>query len=141
MTLDVDGIVVSDGAAYAAGNQIAAYSRATPGAQRNSMPAQRSWKGVQQDSALVDEDLTGDSDDDACDARRHAAAALGMELGSSTQAPLATVVIGGLIASTVLSLLVVPKLYRVVAKRFGNRLRSRLRIPSTTAELQAVKVR
>ncbi len=67
--------------------------------------------------------------------------ALGIEVGSSTQAPLATVVIGGLIASTVLSLLVVPTLYLVVAKRLGNRFRSRRRIPSTTAELQANQVR
>jgi HAE1 family hydrophobic/amphiphilic exporter-1 len=51
--------------------------------------------------------------------------ALGIEAGSSTQAPLATVVIGGLIASTILSLLVVPTLYAVVARRFGNRFRSR----------------
>jgi hydrophobic/amphiphilic exporter-1 (mainly G- bacteria), HAE1 family len=67
--------------------------------------------------------------------------ALGIEVGSSTQAPLATVVIGGLIASTVLSLLVVPTLYLVVAKRLGNRFRSRRRIPSTTAELQPNQVR
>jgi hydrophobic/amphiphilic exporter-1 (mainly G- bacteria), HAE1 family len=62
--------------------------------------------------------------------------ALGVEAGSSTQAPLATVVIGGLLASTVLSLIVVPTLYLVVAKRFGNRFRSRRSTPSTTAELQ-----
>jgi HAE1 family hydrophobic/amphiphilic exporter-1 len=62
--------------------------------------------------------------------------ALGIEVGSSTQAPLATVVIGGLIASTLLSLVVVPTLYLVVAKRLGNRFRTRRRIPSTTAELQ-----
>ncbi len=67
--------------------------------------------------------------------------ALGIEVGSSTQAPLATVVIGGLIASTVLSLLVVPTLYLLVAKRLGNRFRSRRRIPSTTAELQPNEVR
>ena len=62
--------------------------------------------------------------------------ALGIEVGSSTQAPLATVVIGGLIASTMLSLLVVPTLYLVVANRLGNRFRSRRRIPSTTAALE-----
>ena len=67
--------------------------------------------------------------------------ALGIEVGSSTQAPLATVVIGGLIASTILSLLVVPTLYLVVANRLGNRFRSRRRIPSTTAELQRSQVR
>ena len=67
--------------------------------------------------------------------------ALGIEVGSSTQAPLATVVIGGLIASTVLSLLVVPTLYLVVAKRSGNRFRSRRRVPATTAALQSSEVR
>jgi HAE1 family hydrophobic/amphiphilic exporter-1 len=63
--------------------------------------------------------------------------ALGIEAGSSTQAPLATVVIGGLVASTVLSLVVVPTLYLVVATRLGNRFRSRRRSWST-AELQNV---
>jgi HAE1 family hydrophobic/amphiphilic exporter-1 len=67
--------------------------------------------------------------------------ALGIEVGSSTQAPLATVVIGGLVASTALSLLVVPTLYLVVAKRIGSRFHSRRRIPSTTTELQADQVR
>jgi hydrophobic/amphiphilic exporter-1 (mainly G- bacteria), HAE1 family len=43
--------------------------------------------------------------------------ALGIEAGSSTQAPLGTVVIGGLITSTMLSLLVVPTLYLWVARR------------------------
>ncbi len=41
--------------------------------------------------------------------------ALALEAGSSTQAPLGTVVIGGLISSTILSLLVVPTLYLWVA--------------------------
>ncbi len=49
--------------------------------------------------------------------------ALGIEAGSATQAPLATVVIGGLITSTMLSLLVVPTLYlwavRNVESRFS----------------------
>jgi len=49
--------------------------------------------------------------------------ALGIEAGSSTQAPLGTVVIGGLITSTLLSLLVVPAIYlwtaRNVEPRFG----------------------
>jgi heavy metal efflux system protein len=61
--------------------------------------------------------------------------ALGIEAGSSTQAPLATVVIGGIIASTCLSLLVVPTLYLWIARRFGGRFVSR-RIPSTTADLR-----
>jgi HAE1 family hydrophobic/amphiphilic exporter-1 len=62
--------------------------------------------------------------------------AIGIEAGSSTQAPLATVVIGGLITSTFLSLLVVPTLYLWVARRFGGRFVSRRRVPSTTKELQ-----
>jgi HAE1 family hydrophobic/amphiphilic exporter-1 len=60
--------------------------------------------------------------------------AFGIEVGSSTQAPLATVVIGGLIASTILSLLVVPTLYLVVARRLGNRFRTRRRKSRAAAE-------
>jgi HAE1 family hydrophobic/amphiphilic exporter-1 len=56
--------------------------------------------------------------------------ATGIEAGSSTQAPLATVVIGGLIASTVLSLLVVPTLYMLVVGRYGGKFVSRRTIPS-----------
>jgi TonB family protein len=41
--------------------------------------------------------------------------AMGIEAGSSTQAPLGTVVIGGLMTSTLLSLVVVPTLYLLVA--------------------------
>ena len=62
--------------------------------------------------------------------------AIGIEAGSSTQAPLATVVIGGLIASTFLSLLVVPTLYLLVARRSGGRFRSRRTVPSTTTSLR-----
>ncbi|MBC5805019.1 MAG: efflux RND transporter permease subunit, partial [Candidatus Eremiobacteraeota bacterium] len=51
--------------------------------------------------------------------------ASGIEAGSSTQAPLATVVIGGLIASTFLSLLAVPTLYLWIARRSGGRFVSR----------------
>jgi len=61
--------------------------------------------------------------------------AIGIEAGSSTQAPLATVVIGGLIASTFLSLLVVPTLYLLVARKSGGRFRSRRSVPSTTTSL------
>jgi HAE1 family hydrophobic/amphiphilic exporter-1 len=50
--------------------------------------------------------------------------AIGFEAGSSTQAPLGTVVIGGLLVSTMLTLLVVPTLYLWAAKhiepRFGG---------------------
>jgi HAE1 family hydrophobic/amphiphilic exporter-1 len=50
--------------------------------------------------------------------------ALGIEAGSQTQAPLGTVVVGGLLFSTTLSLIVVPTLYLWVAQhvepRFGG---------------------
>ena len=48
--------------------------------------------------------------------------ALGIEAGSSTQAPLGTVVIGGLAVSTTLSLIVVPTLYLWAAKHIEPRL-------------------
>jgi HAE1 family hydrophobic/amphiphilic exporter-1 len=51
--------------------------------------------------------------------------ALGIESGSSTQAPLGTVVIGGLISSTLLSLLVVPTLYLWVARNIEPRFTSK----------------
>jgi len=51
--------------------------------------------------------------------------ALGIEAGSSTQAPLGTVVIGGLVTSTLLSLLVVPTLYLWTATHVEPRFRSR----------------
>ncbi|MBC5828454.1 MAG: efflux RND transporter permease subunit [Candidatus Eremiobacteraeota bacterium] len=63
--------------------------------------------------------------------------AIGIEAGSSTQAPLATVVIGGLIASTFLSLLVVPTLYLLIARRSKGRFVSRRNVPSTTAALRS----
>jgi HAE1 family hydrophobic/amphiphilic exporter-1 len=47
--------------------------------------------------------------------------AIGIETGSSTQAPLGTVVIGGLICSTLLSLVVVPTLYLWVADHIERR--------------------
>ena len=47
--------------------------------------------------------------------------ALGIEAGSSTQAPLGTVVIGGLLTSTLLSLIVVPTLYLWVARTIEPR--------------------
>jgi len=51
--------------------------------------------------------------------------ALGIEAGSSTQAPLGTVVIGGLISSTILSLLVVPTLYLWTATHVEPRFRKK----------------
>jgi HAE1 family hydrophobic/amphiphilic exporter-1 len=47
--------------------------------------------------------------------------ALGIEAGSQTQAPLGTVVIGGLVTSTVLSLIVVPTIYLLVARHVEPR--------------------
>lgn len=43
--------------------------------------------------------------------------ALSVGIGSEVQRPLATVVIGGIISSTVLTLVVLPALYRVVHER------------------------
>jgi hydrophobic/amphiphilic exporter-1 (mainly G- bacteria), HAE1 family len=47
--------------------------------------------------------------------------AIGIEQGSQTQAPLGTVVIGGLVTSTMLSLIVVPTIYLLVAKHVEPR--------------------
>ena len=47
--------------------------------------------------------------------------ALGIEAGSQTQAPLGTVVIGGLVTSTMLSLIVVPTIYLLVARHVEPR--------------------
>jgi len=46
---------------------------------------------------------------------------LGLEVGSSSQAPLGTVVIGGLLCSTVLSLIVIPTLSLWVAEHVEPR--------------------
>jgi HAE1 family hydrophobic/amphiphilic exporter-1 len=62
--------------------------------------------------------------------------AIGVEAGSSTQAPLATVVIGGLIASTLLSLLVVPTLYYWIVQRFGGKFVNRRRGVASTPVLR-----
>jgi HAE1 family hydrophobic/amphiphilic exporter-1 len=51
--------------------------------------------------------------------------ALGIEAGSATQAPLGTVVVGGLLTSTMLSLLVVPTLYLWIDRNISARLRRR----------------
>ncbi len=48
--------------------------------------------------------------------------ALGIEAGSATQAPLGTVVIGGLLTSTLLSLIVVPTVYLLVARHVEPRV-------------------
>jgi len=61
--------------------------------------------------------------------------AIGIEAGSSTQAPLGTVVIGGLISSTILSLLVVPTLYLWVATHVEPRFTAK---PPSYSGAQAV---
>jgi HAE1 family hydrophobic/amphiphilic exporter-1 len=48
--------------------------------------------------------------------------ALGIEAGSETQAPLGTVVIGGLFSSTIMSLLIVPTIYLWVAEKIEPRI-------------------
>ena len=63
--------------------------------------------------------------------------ATGIEAGSSTQAPLATVVIGGLIASTVLSLLVIPTLYLLIARKAKGKFVSRRTTPSGLTSIRA----
>lgn len=46
--------------------------------------------------------------------------ALNVGLGTEVQRPLATVVIGGIVSSTILTLLVLPALYRMVRGRGGE---------------------
>jgi HAE1 family hydrophobic/amphiphilic exporter-1 len=58
--------------------------------------------------------------------------AIGFEAGSSTQAPLGTVVIGGLLCSTLLSLVVVPTLYLWAARNIEPRFKGRRRPPVHT---------
>jgi len=62
--------------------------------------------------------------------------AIGIEQGSQTQAPLGTVVIGGLLVSTTLSLLVIPTLYLWVAQHIEPRMqrhgRGEIALPPTT---------
>ncbi|MCE6991051.1 CusA/CzcA family heavy metal efflux RND transporter [Dyadobacter sp. CY323] len=48
--------------------------------------------------------------------------ALSSSAGAEVQRPLATVVIGGLVSATLLTLLVLPVLYLIVEKRFGSKL-------------------
>ena len=51
--------------------------------------------------------------------------AIGIEAGSSTQAPLGTVVVGGLLSSTLLSLLVVPTLYLWTVRNIETRFKAK----------------
>ena len=71
--------------------------------------------------------------------------AIGLEAGSQTQAPLGTVVIGGLLVSTMLSLIVVPTLYLWVAThlepRMGGFQRGKAKkVKVLTAELAPAEV-
>jgi hydrophobic/amphiphilic exporter-1 (mainly G- bacteria), HAE1 family len=62
--------------------------------------------------------------------------AIGIEAGSQTQAPLGTVVIGGLVTSTLLSLVVVPTIYLLVATHIEPRFTTKppsFRRPSAPA--------
>src|SRR3546814_9091617 len=61
---------------------------------------------------------------DVCSSDLFVPMALNVGLGSEVQRPLATVVIGGIVSSTILTLLVLPALYRVVRGR-GERTADR----------------
>jgi multidrug efflux pump subunit AcrB len=50
--------------------------------------------------------------------------ALGLDVGSESNAPLARAVIGGLTVSTFLTLLLIPILYTILEERFPRRLES-----------------
>lgn len=54
-------------------------------------------------------------------------------IGSEVQKPLATVVIGGIISSTLLTLLVLPALYRLVSQRFTQRQPTDFHAPTMAA--------
>jgi hydrophobic/amphiphilic exporter-1 (mainly G- bacteria), HAE1 family len=62
--------------------------------------------------------------------------AFGFEAGSQTQAPLGTVVIGGLLTSTMLSLLVVPTLYMWCAKNIESRFAPRPPAPRRRGRIE-----
>ena len=70
--------------------------------------------------------------------------ALGIENGSQTQAPLGTVVIGGLAVSTTLSLIVVPTLYlwaaRHIEPRLGGFHRGVETVPAKDAEFEEAPI-
>jgi cobalt-zinc-cadmium resistance protein CzcA len=46
--------------------------------------------------------------------------AISQGAGAEVQRPLATVVIGGIVTSTLLTLVVLPTLYELIEKRFGG---------------------
>ncbi len=64
---------------------------------------------------------------------------LGIEPGSSTQAPLGTVVIGGLITSTLLSLVVIPTLYLWASRRIERRDPDEFKTQIPDAEVQPIR--
>jgi heavy metal efflux system protein len=55
--------------------------------------------------------------------------------GSEIQKPLAAVVVGGLISSTILTLFILPTLYKIFESRAGAREMDRLPDPPSTTEL------
>jgi cobalt-zinc-cadmium resistance protein CzcA len=52
-------------------------------------------------------------------------AALAQGIGSDVQRPLATVVVGGLVSATLLTLIVLPVLYEVIERWHGRRHRAK----------------
>ena len=56
----------------------------------------------------------------ACGFERQDAGLCSTGIGAETQRPLAVVVIGGLVTATLLVLFVLPVLYVVVSRRFGD---------------------
>ena len=56
-------------------------------------------------------------------------AAMSRAIGSDTQRPFAIVIIGGLISSTLLTMLLLPTLYELADRWFGEGRRARLRTP------------
>jgi HSP20 family molecular chaperone IbpA len=72
--------------------------------------------------------LRPDPDDVGDDDLRYAAAGLKLEPGAETRSPMAVVVIGALLSSTVLTLVIVPSLYTIIddlqTRLFGTRRKS-----------------
>jgi len=52
-------------------------------------------------------------------------AAMSHAIGSDTQRPFAIVIIGGLVSSTLLTMLLLPTLYEMIERLFGKRAETR----------------
>jgi cobalt-zinc-cadmium resistance protein CzcA len=57
-------------------------------------------------------------------------AALSHAIGSDTQRPFAIVIIGGLVSSTLLTMLLLPTLYKLIESWFGGRFRPGRHLPA-----------